>query len=120
VSEKPAPTPGVHLSWPADEAAALRAVMVECPPHIDLTMALWGASVALQRRRAAVVEQPEADLDGYWRGRQEALLEAVALAELHGAHVIAKHLRSWYEAGAAARQSAPGRTVTNPDSAASS
>jgi hypothetical protein len=62
----------------------------------------------------------EADLDGYWRGRQEALLEAVALAELHGAHVIAKHLRSWYEAGAAARQSAPGRTVTNPDPRASS
>jgi hypothetical protein len=61
VSEKPAPTPGVHPSWPADEAAALRAVLVECPPHIDLTTALWGASVALQRRRAAVVEQPEAD-----------------------------------------------------------
>jgi hypothetical protein len=61
--------PQVHPDWPADEAAALRAVLTECPAHTDLTSALWGAAVALQRRRGVPPENAEAVVPCGWCGR---------------------------------------------------
>lgn len=45
----------------------------------------------------------EADHNGYARGRSEALLEAMGLAERRGANATAKHLRQLYDEYQAAR-----------------